>query len=499
MSGQPNTRLSDLFGLAGWSKGELARLVNRQAAAMGHPQLATDTSRVRRWIDMGEIPRDPVPRVLAALFTERLGRVVTIEDLGLVRHGRTGKRRDDGSVEHPDGVPWAPERTAQVLTEFTGMDLMLNRRGLVGAGAALAAGSALSSAMHDWLHTDPALTADSPGFNDPLYAEPAGFDRYEAAPIGSQEIEELERSVEVFRAWDAARGGGLQRKAVVGQLNEVGGMLAYRHPDHLQRRLWGVAANLAVLAGWMSHDVGLEPTAQKYFVIAAHAAREGGDRPRAGEALSRAARQMVHLGRPDDALDLMKLAKSGSGQETLPRTKAMLYTIEAWAQASMGRGQAMRRTLGQAEELFVSDKGDVPPPSWMQMFDEADLHGMQALAFRTLAEHDPAAAGTAQRHAKEALDLRANGRQRSQIFDFISLASACFIADDPEQADRYARLALVSMGSNSSQRTWDRLREMYRLTAHYAGYPKIEDLREEIQLALPKGTLKPKGGRRAQA
>ncbi len=65
MNGQPNTRLSDLFGLAAWSKGELARLVNKQAAAMGHPQLATDTSRVRRWIDMGEIPRDPVPRVLA--------------------------------------------------------------------------------------------------------------------------------------------------------------------------------------------------------------------------------------------------------------------------------------------------------------------------------------------------------------------------------------------------------------------------------------------------
>ncbi|CAM5366040.1 hypothetical protein STENM223S_06782 [Streptomyces tendae] len=76
----------------------------------------------------------------------------------------------------------------------------------------------------------------------------------------------------MFRAWDAARGGGLQRKAVVGQLNEVGGMLAYHHPPHLQRRLWGVAANLAVLAGWMSHDVGMEPTAQKYFVIAAHAA-----------------------------------------------------------------------------------------------------------------------------------------------------------------------------------------------------------------------------------
>lgn len=486
MSGQPNTRLADVFGLAGWTKGELARLVNRQAAAMGHPQLATDTSRVRRWIDMGEIPRDPVPRVLAALFTERLGRVVTIEDLGLVRQGRTGKRQR--GEENPDGLPWAPERTAAVLTEFTGMDLMLNRRGLVGAGVALTAGSALHSAMNQWLNTDPALTAEQTGggADELLRADPAGFDRYEAAPVGSEEVEELERSVEVFRAWDASRGGGLQRKAVVGQLNEVGGMLSYHHPEHLQRRLWGVAANLAVLAGWMSHDVGLEPTAQKYFIIAAHAAREGGDRPRAGEALSRAARQMVHLGRPDDALDLMKLAKSGAGEEVLPRTRAMLHTIEAWAQASMGKGQAMRRTLGQAEDLFVSDKGDVDPPSWMQMFDEADLHGMEALAYRTLAEHDPSAATLAQNHAKQALDLRANGRERSKIFDWLSMASACFIADDPEQADRYARLALVSMGNNSSHRTWDRLRQMYRLTGQYASYPKIEELREEIQLALPK-------------
>ncbi|WP_406728873.1 hypothetical protein WJ438_35820 [Streptomyces sp. GD-15H] len=487
MSGQPNTRLSDLFGLAGWSKGELARLVNRQAAAMGHPQLATDTSRVRRWIDMGEIPRDPVPRVLATLFTERLGRVVTIEDLGLVRHGRTGKRPRGGNAEHPDGVPWAPERTAEVLTEFTGMDLMLNRRGLVGAGAALSAGSALSSAMHDWLHTDPALTTDAPRIAHPLHADSVGFDRYEAVPIGSQEIEELERSVEVFRAWDAARGGGLQRKAVVGQLNEVGGMLAYHHPPHLQRRLWGVAANLAVLAGWMSHDVGLEPTAQKYFVIAAHAAREGGDRPRAGEALSRAARQMVHLGRPDDALDLLKLARSGSGEEVLPRTRAMFHTIEAWAQASMGKGQAMRRTLGRAEDLFVSDRGaDLEQPDWMQTFKDEDLYGMQALAYRTLAEFEPGAAAHAQHYAEKALSLRVDGRERSKIFDHLSMASACFIADDPEQADRYARLALMSMGSNSSRRTWDRLRQMYRLTAEYSSYPRIQELREEIRQALPR-------------
>ena len=42
------------------------------------------------------------------------------------------------------------------------------------------------------------------------------------------------------------------------------------------------------------------------------------------------------------------------------------------------------------------------------------------------------------------------------------------------------------MGQNSSRRTWDRLRQMYRLTAEYASYPRIQELREEIELALPK-------------
>ncbi|GAA3245012.1 hypothetical protein GCM10020256_71400 [Streptomyces thermocoprophilus] len=467
---------------------------------MGHPQLATDTSRVRRWIDVGEIPRDPVPRVLAALFTERLGRVVTIEDLGLVRRGRAGKRQGDGSAEHPDGVPWAPERTTAVLTEFTGMDLMLNRRGLVGAGAALAAGSALSSAMHDWLHTDPALSADAPVVDRPLHADPAGFDRYEAAPHrvrGDRGTGALRRGVPGLgrrpRRRSPAQGGG-------GAAQRGGRHARLPAPPHLQRRLWGVAANLAVLAGWMSHDVGLEPTAQKYFVIAAHAAREGGDRPRAGEALSRAARQMVHLGRPDEALDLMKLAQSGSGDRLLPRTRAMFHTIEAWAQASMGKGQAMRRTLGQAEDLFVSDRTHTEElPNWMQTFKDEDLYGMQALAYRTLAEHEPGAAAHAQYYAEKALALRNDGRERSKIFDHLSMASACFIADDPEQADRYARLALMSMGSNSSRRTWDRLREMYRLTAEYANYPRIQQLREEIMLALPKAKGGRGGGASAQA
>jgi hypothetical protein len=300
-------------------------------------------------------------------------------------------------------------------------------------------------------------------------------------------VDALEASVDVFRRWDASRGGGLQRKAVVGQLNEVGGMLTYRQPEVLSRRLWTVAANLSVLAGWMSHDVGLEPTAQKYFIMAVHAAREAGDKPRAGEALSRAARQMVHLRRPADALDLMRVAESGSGEHTLPRTRAMLRTVEAWAHASMGHAQATRRALGEAEDLFAQDKGE-PGPSWLQFFDRADLHGMEALAYRTLADHDPAAAPLAHYHAQQAIALRSGGKERSKLFDYLSLASACYISDRPDEAGTYARLALASVKEMSSHRTWDRLREMYRLTGRYEQLADVKELRADIRSALPAHT-----------
>jgi hypothetical protein len=478
----PNTRLADLFALTGWSKGELARLVNRRGAAMGQQQLSTDTSRVRRWIEQGEIPRDPVPRVLAAVFTERLGRVVTTEDLGLERH------RPSRSADTPSPALWESDRTAAVLTEFTGMDLMLNRRGLVGAGAALAAGTVIADNLHDWLTGgDVAYAADRSGPRKVITQggpQPI-VDVYEPGPVGYDEVSALERSVEVFRAWDASRGGGLQRKAVVGQLNEVGGLLTHRHPPVVERRLWTVAANLAVLAGWMSHDVGLEPTAQRYFVIAAQAAREADDRPRAGEAISRAARQMLHLGRADDALELMQLARASAGPRALPRTRAMLHTVEAWAQASLGRSEATRRVLGEAEELFVQEPEEAPP-SWMQLFNEAELHGMQALVYRTLAEHDPGAARLAEQHARLAIELRpANGRERSALLDRITLASVYWISGEPDEAQVQAKLALASINHNSSMRTWDRLREMYRLSGRYQSLPEVAELREEIDAALP--------------
>ncbi|NED92212.1 hypothetical protein G3I76_70650, partial [Streptomyces sp. SID11233] len=75
-----------------------------------------------------------------------------------------------------------------------------------------------------------------------------------------------------FRKWDAQSGGGLRRKAVVGQLHEVTDLLQEPQTAETGRRLFRVAAELGELAGWMSYDIGLQPAAQKYFVLALHAA-----------------------------------------------------------------------------------------------------------------------------------------------------------------------------------------------------------------------------------
>jgi hypothetical protein len=113
---------------------------------------------------------------------------------------------------------------------------------------------------------------------------------------------------------------------------------------------------------------------------------------------------------------------------------------------------------------------------------------MEALAYRTLAEHDASAAPLAQFHAQQAIALREGGRERSQLFDQLSLASACYIANKPEEAGKYARLALTSTNQMSSHRTWDRLREMYRLSGRYQQLSEVKQLREEISAAMPQHT-----------
>ncbi|NEC65764.1 hypothetical protein [Streptomyces sp. SID9727] len=472
---RPNGQLGSWFVRSGWSKGELARQVNRRARQMGAHHISTDTSRVRRWLD-GEQPREPIPRILSELFSERFGSVVAVEDLGL----RTPHQAP--SVAGVD-LPWAGPQTVALLSEFSRSDLMLARRGFLGSSLALAAGPALIEPMQRWLVPVAAAPAAEP--------EPAAARR--PSRLSGPELDLLESTTAMFRSWDAQCGGGLRRKAVVGQLHEVTDLLQEPQPAATSKRLFRCAAELAELAGWMSYDVGLQPTAQKYFVLALHAAKEAGDKPLGSYVLSSMSRQMIHLGRPDDALELIHLAQYGSRDCATARTQAMLYAMEARAYANMGQPSKCKRAVRMAEDTFLDAGVDgEPEPDWIRFFSEAELNGENSHSYRDLAYvagRSPTYASLAEPVMEKAVQLfgEEDEHQRSYALNLIGLASVHLLKGEPEAATAPAERALRVARKVRSERVNTRLRKTVDTAARdFGDVPEVARLTELLIEQLPE-------------
>ncbi|MFB7458910.1 MULTISPECIES: hypothetical protein [unclassified Streptomyces] len=473
---RPNELLASWFVRSGWSKGELARQVNRRARQLGASHISTDTSRVRRWLD-GENPREPIPRILSELFSERFGCVVAVEDLGL----RTA--RPTPSATGVD-LPWTGPQTVALLSEFSRSDLMLARRGFLGTSLALSAGPSLIEPLQRWLVPVPPAPLAEP--------EPQAASR-RPGRLSRPELELLETTTVMFRQWDAQCGGGLRRKAVVGQLHEVTDLLQEPQPEPTGRRLFKVAAELAELAGWMSYDVGLQPTAQKYFVLALHAAKEAGDKPLGSYVLSSMSRQMIHLGRPEDALELIHLAQYGSRDCASPRTQSMLYALEARAYANMGQPGKCKRAVRMAEDSFGdAEDWDEPDPDWIRFFSEAELYGENSHSFRDLAYvagRSPTYASLAEPLMQKAVERFAEDHehQRSYALNLIGMATVQLLQREPEQSTEYARQAMRVAKKVRSERVNTRIRKTVdNAVRTYGDVAEVIDLTEQLALELPE-------------
>lgn len=523
-----NEQLGSWFVRSGWSKGELARQVNRRARQLGAHHVSTDTSRVRRWLD-GEQPREPIPRILSELFSERFGCVVAVEDLGLrpARQFPTASGID---------LPWAGPQTVRLISEFSRSDLMLGRSGFLGTSLVMSAGPALIEPMQRWLVPSPGpvgaslpvpgpRSPDAPGRDGadrgrPLSVPAEEFrgtgpgcgsgtygdggthgDGRRAAKLSLPELELLEQTTVMFRRWDAQCGGGLRRKAVVGQLHEVTELLQERHTEEITSRLFRVTAELAELAGWMSYDTGMQPTAQKYFVLALHAAKEAGDRPLGSFVLSKMSRQMIHLGRPEDALELTHLAQYGSRDGASARTQAMLYAMEARAYANMGQPGRCRRAVSMAEQTFA-DAADEPheaEPDWIRFFSEAELHAETAHSYRDLAYSsgrsptyaslaEPAMERAVELFGREAAVTEGGGHQRSYALNLIGLASVHLLQQEPERCAFRASEAMDVARRLRSERVDNRLRKTAASAAREFGrVPGVVRLTERLARELPEG------------
>jgi hypothetical protein len=311
--------------------------------------------------------------------------------------------------------------------------------------------------------------------------------------LSRPELDLLQTTTVMFRQWDAQCGGGLRRKAVVGQLHEVTDLLQEPQPEQTARKLFKVAAELAELAGWMSYDVGLQPTAQKYFVLALHAAKEAGDKPLGSYILSSMSRQMIHLGRPDDALELIHLAQYGSRDCASPRTQSMLYAMEARAYANMGQPGKCKRAVRMAEDTFADvDDRDEPEPDWIRFFSEAELHGENSHSYRDLAYvagRSPTYASLAEPVMQRAVDLFAKDgeHQRSYALNLIGMATVHLLQREPERSAVLAEKAMYIAKKVRSERVNTRIRKTVDTAVRdFGDLAEIVDLTEKLATELPE-------------
>ncbi|NUS56341.1 MAG: regulator, partial [Streptomycetaceae bacterium] len=137
---RPNHRLASLVEEAGFSHAGLARRVDQLGAEQGL-DLRYDKTSVARWL-RGQHPRGIVPILLAEVFTQRLSRKLSAEDLGMAgcRPDYAGLEYATGPAEAVDIVSgmWQADsahRPALVEAAFTpGALVVPSRDWLIGAG-----------------------------------------------------------------------------------------------------------------------------------------------------------------------------------------------------------------------------------------------------------------------------------------------------------------------------------------------------------------------------
>jgi len=362
--------------------------------------------------------------------------------------------------------PWVPSHTVDAVSRFTQYDLMLDRRQATKTLAALAIGAPLMECVERWLTPD---HEDAP--HRPL------------GNVGLDEVQQIEQAAKLFREWDDHFGGGLRRKAVVGQLSEVSDLLRDHHAPDIERRLFCAMAELAKTAATMSWDSSQQVAAQQYYVLSLRAAKEAHERAFGASILASMARQILYIGEPGDALELIRLADDGAKGHATPTVRAMLHTREAWAYAKLGRIQAFRRATGKAEDALSQAK-PADDPYWIRYFDEAELAGVTGGRFLELAYDDPKYAREAQVRIERAVRLRRPESRRSRALDQAGLAQAHLVQGDFEAAVSAGNKAIEISKQTQSDRVSVQLRDLYQATVPYTRVPAVREFADRLGAML---------------
>ncbi|WP_051814181.1 hypothetical protein [Kitasatospora sp. MBT63] len=222
-------------------------------------------------------------------------------------------------------------------------------------------------------------------------------------------------AMDAFRNADRQAGGGRLYSAVVRHLTAS---VAPRLVDGASGPVvFGAAAALTEMAGWMAHDSGQDDLAAAHFSKALPLARTSGDLPLAAHVAASSSHLALQTGDPRQAVHWalvgVELARSGPH---LPSLMARLHTMHARALAATGQYAPATAALDQASVSLELGADDDHP--WLSPFDHATLASESALALGDLGIVESALT-----YAEQAVSLREEGRARSLALSRITLAS----------------------------------------------------------------------------
>jgi hypothetical protein len=289
-----------------------------------------------------------------------------------------------------------------------------------------------------------------------------------------------------FRAADRQVGGGHLYGTVVHYLRtEVAPRLFGSTVDDGGLLTFSAAAALTDMAGWMAHDADRNHLAQQHFQRALALASIGVDRQLRVHILAGMSHLALHLGDPDEAMQLAGAgtAKMKEGPANL-ELAARLVALEARGRAARGESAACARLLLQAEQTL-----DAALPAerstWISRFDEASLASEAARCMRQLGQLVPA-----RREAERVVALRSGDRTRSRAFGQLILAQVLIEERDLDEASAVGRDVLdgtQALGSFLVVRQLQRLRDLLApdrsapAVAEFLGYLD-EELRRRMVL-----------------
>jgi transcriptional regulator with XRE-family HTH domain len=448
---QPNERLQALIQEAGCSNAGLARRVNMCGAEHGL-DLRYDKTSVARWL-RGQQPRGRAPAIIAEALGRKLGRTVTIDEIGMAN----GKNLASGvGLQFSPTVLGAIEQVCELWRSDVG------RRDFL-SGSSVAA-SALVEPSRDWLISSP----------DSQVARSAG------PRVGQSDVAAVSAMTQALVDLDHQYGSGHVRPVVVHYLNSVvSGLLAGSYREVVGRELFAAVARLTELAGYMAVDTGQPGLAQRYYIQSLRLAQAAGDRGYGGYVLAASMSHLAaQLGNPREISQLARAAQEGARGRVTPRAESMFYAAEARGHALMGDVRAAQVASGRAVTALESadaESGD--DPAWIAHFDEAYLADELAHCHRDLGQGEAAA-----RRAQESLDGLPETKARRRAIGYVLLATAQVQQREVEEACHTGLKAVELLETLRSNRGAEYLEDFQQRLDPFRDEPVVREFGARLDL-----------------